>query len=103
MLIPCKMSRNPVQNHPDSSLMALVHKILEISGSAVPAGNCKVAGYLITPGRIVGMFSDWHQLYMGKAGFFQPGNQLVGQFTVAQKSRILIHFPAPGTRMNFIK
>ncbi len=53
-----KVRRHPVEDHADIVLVAVVDEIAEVVRRAEAAGRGVVAGGLITPGGIVGVFGD---------------------------------------------
>ena len=106
-----KMSRYPVQNHTDSLIVHVIHKIHKIIRCTKTAGRCIVAGHLIAPGRIQRMFHHRHQLHMGITHLFYIGCQLHRNLTVIIKLRanncfsIFIQrrrFSLPGAQMQLI-
>ena len=80
--IPREMGRNPVQNNADALFVHIVHKIFEFLWSAIAGGGSIVAGYLIAPGTIIGMFRNSHQLDMGVTHLLYIGSQLGGSFLI---------------------
>ena len=62
-----KMRGHPVHNHPNAALVALVHKRHKILGGAVAAGGRKVAGNLVAPAAVEGVFGNGQQLQVGVA------------------------------------
>jgi len=65
LLIPAEMGGHPVQDHPDAVFMAYVHKVLEILGRSIPGRDGVIAGDLIAPAIVQGIFAYGHQLDVG--------------------------------------
>ena len=95
-LIPGEVGGDQSMMTPDASLVHLVHEIHQVVGGAEAAGGGKVAGTLVTPGGIQGMFGDREELHMGEAQLLHIGDQIGGQIPVAEE----LPFPraAPGAR-----
>ena len=64
MGIRCKMCRNPIQDHTDLMLMQRIDQIHEIIRRTVSRCGCIVARHLISPGTVIRVFGDPHQLHM---------------------------------------
>ena len=99
-LIPGEVGGDPVHDDADASLVHLVHEIHQVVGGTEAAGGGKVAGTLVTPGGIQGMFGDREELHMGEAQLLHIGDQIGGQIPVAEE----LPFPraAPGAQVTFI-
>ena len=94
------MRRNPVHNHADARLVAIIHKIFKIIRCAVTAGGGKVARHLIAPAPVKGILHHRQQLHMSVVHVFQVGNQLLCQFAVIVRIAVLISTPA--SRVHFV-
>ena len=77
-----KVHRHKVHDDANAHAVAGVHKAGKLGGSAVAAGNGKVAGGLVAPAAIEGMFGQRQQLHMGKVMVQQPWDQLLGQLLI---------------------
>ena len=95
-----KVSRHPVENHPDIVLVAAVNQIHQIIRAAKTGGRRVEIGNLIAPRRPVGMLGQRQKFDVGKAHFQHIGNQLIGQFAVGQK--LAIGLAPPRTGMNLV-
>ena len=80
-----EVGRDPVQNDADASLMELIHQILEIIRGAIAAGGGKIAGALIAPGVVQGMFTDRKKLHVGEAHLFYVGDQIMSDIPIAEE------------------
>src|SRR5688572_2861748 len=58
MRIVWKMRRSPVHQHTDSGLMSRIDEGHKVFGISVAAGGGEIAGCLIAPGSIKGMFRN---------------------------------------------
>src|SRR5690625_3575227 len=96
------MCRNPIYNDTNPRLMAAVNKILQVVRVSESAGRSVITSDLITPGGVVGVFCNRHQLHVCIAHIREIGYQILCQFPVAQKSRVPAHMPFPGAGVYFI-
>ena len=87
---------HPVQNNADAGLVQLIHQGHKILGGAVAAGRGKVAGDLIAPAAVKGVFGNGQQLHMGVAHIFYVRDQLVRQLGVVVRNLLfgILHLPA---------
>ncbi|EJW99360.1 membrane protein [gut metagenome] len=95
-----KMRRNPVHNNADATLMALIHKIHKVFGSAIAAGRREVAGDLIAPTSIERMFGNGQKLHMRVAHFLQVRHQQISQLGIIIWVSVFLH--APTSHMHLI-
>ena len=58
MSIPGEMGWYPVQQHPDTLAVQVIDQIAEIVRRAETAGRGEIAGALIAPGGVQGMFGN---------------------------------------------
>ena len=79
------MRRHPVQDHADVVLVAVVDEVTEIIRSAEATGRRVVAGGLVAPGGVVGVFGDRQQLDMAETQILDVVDQLMRQFPVVQE------------------
>ncbi len=77
-----EMRWHPVKNHPDSLLMHVVHKILEILRRPVPAGRRIISCHLVPPGSVQGMLHNRKKLHMGIPHLVYILRQLFGNLSV---------------------
>ena len=54
----------------------------KLGRGAVPAGDGEVAGGLVAPAAVEGVFCQRQKLYMGEVVFQQPGDEFPGQLFV---------------------
>ena len=97
-----EMGRNPVEDHADLVLVALVDKVHEIFRSPVSAGDAERAGHLISPGFIQRVFHHRHEFNMGESQLLDIGDELVGQFPEGEKTFRIFRVTLPGTWMDLI-
>ena len=100
-----KMRRHPVQNHADSLLMHIVHKIHEVLRCTVARRGCVVSGHLITPGFIQRMLHDRQQLHMGIAHLFYIRSKHRSQLPIGIKLPAVLAVclrPSPASEMHLI-
>ena len=95
-----KMCRYPVQDHTDSLLMEIIHKIHEIFTGSISAGRRIISGYLIAPGTVKRMFHNGHDFHMGVSHLFHIVCQFWSNFTIIVKE-FIFRFD-PGSHMYFI-
>ena len=98
-----EMGRHPVQDHADSLLMHIIHKIHKVLRGSVPAGGRIITGHLIAPGSIKRMLHNRHQLYMSVSHLFnifcQHGRDLP---VIIERSAILRVRFFPGSQVEFV-
>ena len=94
-----KMSRHPVEDHPDARLMTGIHKEHEILRGAVAGGGGEVSGDLIPPGAVKGMLHHRQQLNVGIAHVLHIGDQLLRQLAVGKGVAVRISPPGAGVHL----
>ena len=77
-----KVDGDKVHDDADAHPVAGVDEGGELGRGAVPAGDGEVAGGLVAPAAVEGVFCQRQKLYMGEVVFQQPGNELPGQLFV---------------------
>ena len=82
--------------------MKIVHEVHEVGGCPKPAGWSEVAGCLISPRTIEGMFHDRKELNMRKSGVMDVVSQNRGQFAIGQPPITFRRYPLPRTEMHFV-
>ena len=97
-----KMSRDPIQNHPDAVAMEKVDEVHEVLGRAVPAGGSEIARGLIPPGTVKGVLHDGKELDVGKAQALDVAGQPRGQLPVGEGAVSLLGHPGPGTQVYLV-
>ena len=101
--IPREVSRNPVQYDTDTVLVKVIHKICKICRSAVTAGRRIVARHLISPGTVIWIFANSHELHMGVAHFLDIFGNCHSKLSVCVEAFILTsRMSHEGTRMALI-
>ena len=75
---------DPVQDDADALAVEGVHQVAEVVRGAVARGRSVVGGHLVAPRAAEGMLSQRHELHVREAHLLDVGDQLVGQFAVAQ-------------------
>ena len=90
-----EMRGRPVHDDPDTGCMGGIDKRHEVFRRAVAAGRRKIAGGLIAPGSIKGMFSDRKEFNMGVAEVLYIGNESGGQLVVGEPAILLFRHPHP--------
>ena len=70
--------------------MKMVNHIFEIFCCSVAGGRCIITGYLIAPGAVKRMLCDSHQFDMGIAHLLHISSQLMCQFAIIVKARIVL-------------
>ncbi len=100
--IPRKMRWNPVQDHADSLLMHIIHKIHKIFRRTAAAGRRIISGNLIAPGRVKRMLHNRHQFHMGIAQLFNIFCQHRRNFPVIVKFALPIFWFFPRANVHLI-
>ena len=77
-----KVDGDKVHDDADAHPVAGVDKGGKLGRGAVPAGDGEVAGGLVAPAAVEGVFCQRQKLYMGEVVFQQPGDELPGQLFV---------------------
>ncbi len=93
---------HPVQDDADAVAVEVVNEKHEILGGAVAAGGGEVAGGLVAPGAVKGMFHDRHEFHVGKAQALDVFGQEGGQFAVGEEAVVLFRHPAPGAQVDLV-
>ena len=83
-VIPRKMRRHPIDNHPEAGLVKRINEELKIIGCSVTAGRGKKTCHLVTPGRIKGMLGHRHELDMRESHFLKVLDQRLGQLAITE-------------------
>src|SRR3954469_14261885 len=65
-IVAREMGRHPINDHADAGLMQAIDEEREVVGIAKTMGGRVEACYLITPGRIVGVFGDGQKFHVGE-------------------------------------
>ena len=91
-----EMRRDPVEDHADPRLMASVDELHELLRRPVAVGGSKVAGDLVAPGGVVGVFHDRQELDMGVAHILDVGDELRGQLFIIQVAAVVVPLPGSG-------
>ena len=85
-----EMCRNPVKNNTYLVAMKIIDHIFEIFCCSVAGSRCIITGYLIAPGAIKRVLCNSHKFDMGIAHFLYISSQLMCQFAIIVKSRIIL-------------
>src|ERR1700733_11947199 len=80
MLVFRKMRWHPIEDHAYAMGMQVVHEVHQILRRAIACRGREIAGRLISPGTVEGMFGDRHELDMRKTQCADILCQLVSQF-----------------------
>ena len=83
-------------------LVAAVDKLHEIRGRAKAAGGGEVAERLVAPGAVERMLHDGQQFDVGVAEILHVGNELIGEFAIAEPAIVVFGNAAPGAEMDFV-
>ena len=94
-----EVGRHPVKDHADAGGMGAVDEAAECLGRAEAAAGREVAGGLVAPGAVEGVFGNRQQFDMGEAPFQDVGDQRIGQLVVAQE-RVVV--TAPGAQVDLV-
>jgi len=97
-----EMSRNPIDDHSDLTLMKAIHQVHEIRGRAKSASWCVIANDLIPPGAIEWVLHDREKLDMRITRIMHIVCELYSHFPVSQRTVSLLWHPPPGAEMDFI-
>ena len=97
-----KVRRSPIEEDAEAGLVAAINKFHEVCGRAESAGGGEIAKGLIAPRTVVGMLHDGEQFDVGVAKAFHVGNELVGEFAVAEPAIAIFRDAPPRAEMNFV-
>lgn len=97
-----KVRGNPVEEDADVVVVAVVDEILKIFRCAIAAGGGEIAGDLVAPGFVEGVFHHGHQFDVGVAHFFDIGYEVMGEFPVGWRAVALVGNATPGTGVYFV-
>ena len=89
-----EVGRDPVDDHPQVVLVAMVDEVHEVERTAVAARDREVTHRLVAPTARERMLADWHQLQVGIAHFLAVIDELMGQFPIAHPARRVVARPA---------
>ena len=98
-LVLGEVGGHPVHDDPDACSVHLIHKCHQVLGGAVAAGGCKIAGDLIAPAAVKGIFHDRQQFHMGVAHFGDIRDQLIRQLGIVVGLIPFLHLPAAGVHL----
>ena len=96
-----EMRRHPVNDHTDALMVHVIHKAHEVRRRTITGCRCVVAGHLISPGRIIGMFHDGHQLHIVITHFLHVFGKLKCDFLITEEFSSVLR-TLPGTHVNLI-
>ena len=102
MAIRREVRRHPIQNHTDSSLVQVIHKIHEILRRSVTTRRREIPGGLIAPRTIERMFGHGQQFHMREAHARDVIRKLRRDFPVAQRTIPRFGHAPPGAQMHFV-
>ena len=88
-----EVRRHPVEDDADPGLMAGVDKLHELLRRPVAVGRGEIAGDLIAPRGVVGIFHDGQQLDMRIAHILDIGNQLRRKLLIIEIAAVFMPFP----------
>ena len=91
---------NPIQNHPQPSLMAFIHKGFKLRRGAIAGGGGKISSHLVPPGAVIGVLGHRHQFQVGVPHPLGVGDQLLGQLFVIKG--LPVGVAPPGAQMHLI-
>jgi len=74
--------------------MQLIHKGHQVLRGAVAAGGCKIAGDLVAPAAVEGIFHHRQQLHVGVAHILDVRDELIRQLRIVVGHIALLHLPA---------
>ena len=100
VLVPAEMAGGPVQDDPQTCLVAAVDEVHERLGFPIAGRGRVEARDLIAPGTVEGMLHHRKQFQVGVAHFGGVRDQRIRQFAVAEKTAVLP--PAPGSEMDLV-
>ena len=99
----CKVSRYPVQNDSHPCFVQFIDQIHKIPGRTISGSRCVVARYLITPGTVIRMLRNTHQLNVSILHFLQVFYNSVSKLTIIVKSLLCtVRMFHKGTNVTFI-
>src|ERR1700733_6086269 len=101
-LVLRKMRGNPIQNYADSPLMKIVHEVHEVGRCPKPAGWSEVAGCLVSPRTIEGMFHDREELNVRKSGVMDIVGKKRGKVAIGQPAITFRRYSLPRAEMHFV-
>ena len=90
-----KVSGNPIEDDPNSRLMAFVDEIAKVIRAAEATGRCEQADGLVAPRAVEGKLADRQKLQMGKAHIGDVRHQIVRHLTIAQIAPTFFGFALP--------
>ena len=97
-----EVGRNPVENHADFVLVAQVHKVAELVGSAVAAGRGVVARHLVAPGFVQRVFRQRQEFHVGVAHLLEVGDEAFGKFVPVEEAVGVRRVAPPGAGMHLV-
>ena len=98
-----EMRRHPVEYHTDACLVHAVYKRLKSLRISVARSRRIVAGHLIAPASVKGIFRNAHEFHMGVAHFLDIGRELTRQGLIREEAVSLVLIsPFPGTKVTLV-
>ena len=86
---------DPVQDDADALAVESVHQVAEVVRGSVARGGRVVGGHLVAPRATEGVLGQRHEFHVREAHLLDVGDQLVGQFAVAEAL-------TPGARVDLV-
>ena len=102
VVVDGEVDGDEVQQHADAVLVAEIHELLELLRGAVAGGGGEETGGLVSPGAVVGILPQGHQLHVVVAVLPQPGNQDRAQLPVGVPVRLPVPLFPPGAEMELV-
>jgi len=85
----------PVEDDPDAVLVEDIDQVHEVLGGPEAAGNGEVAGGLVTPGSVEGVFHDRKELDMGESVVDQVPGEFRGELPVGERAAVFVRGAHP--------
>jgi len=97
-----EMRGHPVEEDPDTGLMQLVDQGHEALGRPVTRGGREVAGGLVAPAPIEGVFHHGEEFHVGETGPVDVIDEQGGQLLVAEEPGGVVGRPPPRTEVDLV-
>ncbi|GBD19221.1 hypothetical protein HRbin27_01725 [bacterium HR27] len=102
MLVGREVRRYPVEDHADAVLMERVDQEHEVLWVAIPCSGCEVAGDLVAPRAVEGVFHHRQKLDMREAHPLHVFGELRSDFPIGEPAISLFRHAHPGTEVHFV-
>ena len=97
-----EVGRDPIDDHTDGVLVAVVDEVHEVFGGAIAACGREIAGRLVPPRSTERMLGNRQEFQVGKSHLLAILDQLVGQFAIIEPTVVGRRALSPRPQMDLV-